>query len=124
MHTGPKRWDITREVFSNRPYRVHVPPEQLRLLEIQYLKFVRTAQTRDAIEAMLGEATDCPPERLQALRMTLGNGLYLAARTGRGGRLIEWMRDPNEGTSEQITDLGVRWLQAQGYEENLDAEPA
>lgn len=124
MHANPKRWDLTREVFSNRPYRVHVPPEQLRLLEIRYLKFVRTPQTRDAIEAMLGEATDCPSERLQALRMTLGTGLYLGARTGRAGRLIDWMRDPSGPITERLTELGARWLQSQGQQENLDAEPA
>jgi hypothetical protein len=110
-------------VFSNRPYRVHVEPEQLRLLEIRYLEFVRMPQTRDAIEEMLRAATDCPVERIQALRMTLGTGLYLAARTGRGGRLIDWSRDPANGMIERLTELGATWLASIGGE-NLDADPS
>jgi hypothetical protein len=122
MGHGPKRWEVTREVFGNRAYRVHIPAEQLRLLEIRYLEFVRTPQTRDAIEEMLRAATDCPVERIQALRMTLGVGLYLAARTGRGGRLIDWSKEPGNATIERLTDLGATWLASVG-EENQDAEP-
>ena len=123
MRKGPKRWEITRWVFSNRPYRVHVEPAQLRLLEIRYLEFVRTPQTRDAIEEMLRAATDCPVERIQALRMTLGTGLYLAARTGRRGRLIDWSRGEDGLTIERLTELGATWLASVGGE-NLDADPS
>ena len=121
MRSGPKRWEVTREVFSNRAYRVYVPPDQLRLLEIRYLEFVRTPRTREEIEGMLGAATDCPVERLQALRMTLGTGLYLAARTGRGGRLIDWARGDDGRTIERLTDLGATWV-ASVSEENQDAD--
>jgi hypothetical protein len=125
MRNGPKRWEVTRMVFSNRAYRVHVPPEQLRLLEIQYLEFVRTGRTREEIETMLGQITDCPVERLQALRMTLGTGLYLGARTGRGGRLIDWTVQRGVPIVERLTDLGATWLaKVQEERENQDAEPA
>jgi hypothetical protein len=121
MRNGPKRWEVTRWVFSNRPYRVYVEPAQLRLLEIRYLEFVRTPQTRVAIEEMLRAATDCPAERIEALRMTLMAGLFLAGRTGRGGRLIDWARGEDGRTIERLTDLGVTWLLSVG-EENQDAE--
>jgi hypothetical protein len=111
MRQGRKRWEVIREVFTNRAYRVYVPPEQLRLLEIQYLEFVRTPQTREAIEAMLQEVTDCPVERLQALRMTLGSGLFLGARTGRGGRLVGWTVERGAATKEYLTDHGAAWLE-------------
>lgn len=122
MRSGPKRWEVTRWVFSNRPYRVYVPPAQLRLLEIKYLEFVRTPRSREEIEGMLSHATDCPPERIEALRMTLGTDLFLGARTGRGGRLLEWTRDAGGHTLEHLTDCGATWL-ASVQEENQDAEP-
>ena len=112
----PKRWEVLRYVCDMQPYRVFLSHEHQRLLEMKYLEFVRNPKHRTEIDAMLAEGTDCPEQLIPALRMTLYQGLFLAHRTGRGGRLVDsnvqmqvggWQR------MEQTTDLGAAWLAAQ-----------
>jgi hypothetical protein len=111
MRDGPQRWEITRRVFFDRPYRLHIPPDQMRLLEIRYLEFCRTPRTRGEIEEMLGGVTDCPVDRLSALQMTLSTNLFLGGRTARGGRLVEYLWERGQPTREQTTELGSTWLE-------------
>lgn len=112
MRAEMKRWAVTRHAFG-RPYRVHLAPAAKLQLEKQYLDFVRTPKQRSEIEAMLAEKTDCPAELIQALRMTLYTELFLGARTGRGGRLVDLMGGSNgEPRVEYLTALGAVWLES------------
>jgi hypothetical protein len=118
-----KRWEVTRYVLGGRPYRVHVPPAELELLEVRCLGFCREARTAVEVEGLLAQGTDCPQERVHALQMTLTAGLFLGARTGRRGRLLEAAHEQGAPLMFQTTALGLEWLESMDVKkENQDAE--
>jgi hypothetical protein len=63
-------WKVSQYVIHH-PYRLDLPAKLRPQLEALVLSFCKVRRASAAIEAMLGELTDCPPELLQALRMTL-----------------------------------------------------
>jgi hypothetical protein len=104
-----KRWSVTRHVFQGVPFRLEVPPADMKLLELSYLEFVRVPRHWRDINAHLEEMTDCPLVLVNALRMTVHERLFLGARSGRGGRLVDSLGDG----LEQMTDLGATWVQSE-----------
>lgn len=107
-----KRWSVTRHVFQGVPFRLDVPPADMKLLELAYLEFVRVPRHWRDINAYLEEITDCPSALVDALRMTVYERLFLGARSGRGGRLVD-SHGRGVEYAEQMTDLGATWIQAE-----------